>query len=146
MSEATVASVQGIGGVFIESEDATALASWYERILGIELETHPAGTGYYHVFSTRDLVTSVVRENPVLAINQSHERLARTGRGFVLNLRVDDLAEFLDQLRSLGIEVEDRILEWERGKHGWIHDPDGNRIELYEEILAEPPESRPALR
>lgn len=135
-----MASVQGIGGVFIDSEDATALASWYERILGIELETHPDGTGYYHVFITRDFGTLVVRANPVFAINQAKEKLARTGRGFVLNLRVDDLSLFLDQLRALGVEVEDRILEWERGKHGWIHDLDGNRIELYEEILIEPSE------
>jgi hypothetical protein len=33
------------------------------------------------------------------------------------------------------VEVEDRVLEWERGKHGWIRDPDGYKVELYEEIL-----------
>jgi hypothetical protein len=30
------------------------------------------------------------------------------------------------------VEVEDRVLEWERGRHGWIRDPDGYKVELYE--------------
>jgi catechol 2,3-dioxygenase-like lactoylglutathione lyase family enzyme len=135
-----MATVQGIGGVFIDSEDATALASWYERFLGIEMEAHLDGTSYYHVFPSRDAATSVLRENPVFAINQAMEKLARAGRGFVLNLRVDHLTHFLDQLRAFGVAIEDKILEWERGKHAWIRDLDGNRIELYEEIIPEPAE------
>jgi catechol 2,3-dioxygenase-like lactoylglutathione lyase family enzyme len=130
-----MADVKGIGGVFIFSDDAARLAAWYERVLGIEMEAHPNGIGFYRVFATRDIDTGGIRENPVFAINQAQEKLAETGRGFVINLRVDNLAEFLDQLRSKGVEIEDRMLEWERGKHAWIQDLDGNRIELYEEIL-----------
>jgi len=130
-----MASIQGIGGVFIDSMDAAQLARWYEEILGIPMVAHPDGIGYYHVFETRDVHTKLLRENPVFAINQAKEPLAEKGRGFVLNFRVDDLYEFLEQLRTENVEVEDRILEWERGKHGWVRDPDGNKIELYEEIL-----------
>jgi catechol 2,3-dioxygenase-like lactoylglutathione lyase family enzyme len=137
LKEVSMADVEGIGGVFIYSDDATQLAVWYERVLGIEMEAHPDGIGYYRVFPTRDIETSSVRENPVFAINQAQEKLAERGRGFVLNLRVDNLAEFLEQIRSKGIEIEDRILEWERGRHAWIRDRDGNRLELYEEILLE---------
>jgi len=130
-----MASVEGIGGVFIESTDAKRLAQWYEEILGITMEAHPDGIGYFHVFFTRDVDKTLVRENPVFAINQARETLAENGRGFVLNLRVDDLDGFLDQLRSRDVKVDDRVLKWERGKHGWIWDPDGNKIELYEEII-----------
>jgi catechol 2,3-dioxygenase-like lactoylglutathione lyase family enzyme len=130
-----MADVKGIGGVFIDSIDADGLAGWYQDSLGIEMEPHPNGIGYYHVFETRDMETSVVRENPVFAINHAQDRVAESGRGFTINLRVDNLAEFLEQLRAKGVEIEDRILEWERGKHAWIRDRDGNRVELYEEIL-----------
>ena len=130
-----MATVQGIGGVFIDSMDAAKLAQWYEEKLGIGMEVHPDGIGYYHVFPTRDAATSHLRENPVFAINQAAEVLAETGRGFVLNLRVDNLAALLAQLRAHNVVVENRVLEWERGKHGWIRDLDGNRIELYEEIM-----------
>jgi len=135
-----MANVEGISGVFIDSMDATRLARWYEDILGITMETHPDGIGYYHVFTTRDADSSIVRENPVFAINQATENLAEQGRGFVLNLRVDDLYGLLEQLRAKNVTVEDRVLEWERGKHGWIRDLDGNKVELYEEVL--PDETR----
>jgi catechol 2,3-dioxygenase-like lactoylglutathione lyase family enzyme len=130
-----MADVKGIGGVFIDSNDAAELARWYEEKLGIEMEAHPNGIGYYRVFETRDVETSIVRENPVFAINHAQDKVAESGRGFVINLRIDNLAEFLEQLRTKGVEIEDRILEWERGKHAWIRDQDGNRVELYEEIL-----------
>jgi len=130
-----MASVEGIGGVFIDSMDAERLAHWYEENLGIMMEAHPDGIGYYHVFSTRDVESSVLRENPVFAINQATEALAEKGRGFVLNLRIDDLRQFLEQLRAKNVRVEENVLEWERGKHGWIWDLDGNRVELYEEIM-----------
>jgi catechol 2,3-dioxygenase-like lactoylglutathione lyase family enzyme len=132
-----MASVKGIGGVFIYSPDESRLAAWYEEVLGIEMEPHPDGIGYYRVFLTRDIETSGIRENPVFAINQAQEKIANSGRGFLVNLRVDDLTGFLEQLRARGVEIEDRILEWERGKHAWIRDGDGNRVELYEEILPE---------
>jgi len=130
-----MASVQGIGGVFIDSQDATRLAAWYQNVLGITMEAHPDGTGFYRVFATRDAESAILHENPVFAIHQAKEQLAEQGRGFMLNLRVDDLYMFLEQLRTQGVAVEEQILEWERGKHAWISDPDGNRIELYEEVF-----------
>ena len=126
---------QGIGGVFIDSMDAKRLAGWYQENLGIEMEAHPDGSSYYHVFSTRDAETSVLRDNPVFAINQAKAPLPEEGRGFILNFRVDDLYAFLEELRAKNVEVEDNTIEWEQGKHGWIRDLDGNKIELYEEIL-----------
>ena len=127
-------SVQGIGGVFIYSADAANLAHWYRTVLGMEMERHPDGDKYFKVFFTRDLESSTIRENPVFAIYQAHEALAHQGRGFLLNLRVADLATLLEQLRAQGIDIEPKMLEWARGKHAWIRDGDGNRIELYEEI------------
>ncbi len=132
-----MASVQGIGGVFIESNDAPRLAKWYQDVLGIVMEAHPDGIGYYCVFPTRDAESGIMRENPVFAINQARERIPASGRGFTLNLRVDDLFPYLDQLRERGVAIDEKILEWERGRHAWIQDLDGNRIELYEELFPE---------
>ncbi len=38
----------------------------------------------------------------------------------------------MDQLRKEGVQVDDRIEEYDYGKFGWIIDPEGNRIELWE--------------
>ena len=52
-------------------------------------------------------------------------------------MRVDDLDAFLAELRAKGITNEGEIMVWEQGKHAWIRDLDGNRIELYEELLVD---------
>ena len=134
-----MAQVEGIGGVFFESADAVALAGWYREYLGIEWAEDPDGGAYYYVFRTRDVTTSDVRENPVFAINQAKAALAPAdARGFMVNLRVGDLATTLDELRGRGVDVEDQTIEWEGGKHAWLRDLDGNRVELYEELTLAP--------
>ena len=129
-----MAKVAGIGGVFIDSDNAVRLTKWYEAFLGIEMVAHPEA-GSYKVFQTRDLEGSFVRENPVFAINQAKEPMAKNGRGFTINLRVDNLDEMLAQLREKGVSIEEKTIEWEGGKHAWIRDLDNNRIELYEELF-----------
>jgi len=127
--------VQGIGGVFVYSNDAARLADWYRAMLGIDMEPHPDGDKYFKVFFTRDAESTALRENPVFAIYQAPAPLAEGGPAFMLNLRVTDLSQLLEQLRAQGVEVEPDILDWARGKHAWIRDGDGNRVELYEEIM-----------
>jgi catechol 2,3-dioxygenase-like lactoylglutathione lyase family enzyme len=130
-----MASVRGIGGAFLYSRDAAALAAWYRDILGVETEALPGDAGFYRVFRTRDAESRARRENPVFAIHQTDEELPSNRRAFMINLRVDDLHAFLARLRGLEVKVEDRVLEWAGGRHAWIHDPEGNCSELYEEIL-----------
>ena len=127
--------VEGIGGVFIYSNDAAKLAEWYLANLGVEMERHPDGDKYFKVFTTRDVETCAVRENPVFAIYQSQEALPSSEHGFIVNLRVASLSSALDRLRTQGVEIDAEILEWAHGKHAWIQDGDGNQIELYEEIF-----------
>jgi len=129
-----MAAVKGIGGVFIYSQDAERLVRWYAEVLGVEMESMPEESAWFTVFFTRDYETSVVRENPVFAIRQAEGELSEE-RGFVLNLRVDDMDAFLAQIREKGVAVDEKILVWERGKHAWIKDLDGNPIELYEELF-----------
>jgi hypothetical protein len=130
-----MSKIEGIGGVFVKSNNAKALADWYKDMLGVETEPMPDGGSFYKVFNTRDFHTSQKRENPVFAIEQTDEPLDKTTDHFTLNLRVDNLEGFLDKIMTLGVETEGKMLIWERGKHHWVRDLDGNRIELYEEII-----------
>ena len=139
-----MAEVQGIGGVFVDSQDATALARWYEQMLGIQMEGHPDGNSFYRVFPTRDAQSGIRRENPVFAINQVEGELPAGNRGFIINLRVDDFDAFVAAIKAKGVAVDENVIVWERGKHGWIRDLDGNRIELYEELFPDgPPQEQP---
>jgi predicted enzyme related to lactoylglutathione lyase len=51
---------------------------------------------------------------------------------FMINYRVDNLGEMLDQLRAKGVEVMQGPESHENGKFAWIMDPDGNKVELWE--------------
>ena len=51
---------------------------------------------------------------------------------FMVNFRVADLDALLAALRSEGCNVIDKTDTSEQGKFGWVIDPDGNKVELWE--------------
>jgi predicted enzyme related to lactoylglutathione lyase len=46
--------------------------------------------------------------------------------------RVEDLDAVLAALRAEGCDVDTKTEKSEFGRFGWVMDPDGNRIELWE--------------
>ncbi|MEI9913145.1 MAG: VOC family protein [Bacteroidota bacterium] len=50
----------------------------------------------------------------------------------MINLRVHDLFELLRQLKEEGVTIVGDPLDEEYGKFGWIMDPEGNKIELWQ--------------
>ena len=51
----------------------------------------------------------------------------------MLNFRVADLAAMLAQLRAAGADVTEETQELDGvGRFGWVTDPEGNRIELWQ--------------
>ncbi len=58
---------------------------------------------------------------------------------FMINFRVKELDRLLEQLKHEGVMVDDKREEYDYGKFGWIIDPEGNRIELWEPKGEPPP-------
>ena len=54
------------------------------------------------------------------------------GASFMINYRVKDLDAVLAALQKDGVEVARKVEDTEYGRFGWITDPEGNRIELWE--------------
>ena len=50
----------------------------------------------------------------------------------MINLRVNDLFALLDELKEKGVTIVGDPMDEEYGKFGWIMDPEGNKIELWE--------------
>jgi predicted enzyme related to lactoylglutathione lyase len=50
----------------------------------------------------------------------------------MVNYRVADLRALLQELRAEGCTVLDKIDDSEYGKFGWVIDPEGNKVELWE--------------
>ena len=112
--------VLGIGGYFLRATDPAALLTWYRECLGLDADDH----GLWRqesgptVFATFESGTDYFGS-----------RDQRT----MLNFRVRDLDAMLAQLRALGADVAEETQEMEGvGRFGWVVDPEGNRVELWQ--------------
>ncbi len=122
-----MAHVVGIGGVFIKSRDVDALRAWYRDVLGLDL----AGWGGAQFGATPDRQLTVW--NPFKA---DTEYFAPSTREVMVNFRVDDLDGLLARLRVHGAQVLDRREDTADGKFGYVLDPDGTLLELWEPARA----------
>lgn len=120
--------VIGLGGIFFKARDPKALYEWYRKHLGIE-SSPEAGAMWS---SAEEPEVPVVN---IFAIFPDTTKYLGPGPGpspFMINLRVDNLTELVKALREEGVQVDDKVEEHEYGKFGWITDPEGNRVELWE--------------
>ena len=125
--------VDGIGGVFIYANDARALSNWYAHHFGIRLETYEDGKVYGTEFKYRRLGDSSMVDSTVFSIMQAKVPLPTERRECVINYRVRDMAAFLEQLRSDGVEIE-KTEDFDYGRFAWVRDAEGNRVELYQPL------------
>jgi predicted enzyme related to lactoylglutathione lyase len=112
--------VAGIGGYFLRATDPAALGAWYRDCLGLDAddnglwlqETGPT------VFATFESDT---------------DYFGSRAQQTMINFRVHDLDAMLAQLRLKGAEVVEDTQEMEGvGRFGWVTDPEGNRVELWQ--------------
>lgn len=123
-----MARVRGIGGIFFKSENPGALYAWYEKHLGIKARQ---GEGANFIWRRADDPSK--EEMTAWAIFPTSTKYFQPAKaGFMLNYIVDNLDETLKALREDGVQVDEKVEEYDYGKFGWIMDPDGNRIELWE--------------
>ena len=116
--------VLGVGGVFFKARDPQALAAWYREHLGVPVE---AGQTYATFKSSMANETTVWATFP-----NDTEYFGSPTATLMVNFRVRNLDAMLDQLRAAGAKVDDRIEDYDYGRFGWVTDPEGNRIELWE--------------
>ena len=119
--------VRGIGGVFFKSEDPEKLQAWYRDILGIQIDSFG---GAFFRWSTLD--TSNGAGTVFAPFKADTEYFSPSQKPFMVNFVVDNLDAMLAQARQGGAVVEDKITEESYGKFGWLLDPEGNKIELWE--------------
>jgi catechol 2,3-dioxygenase-like lactoylglutathione lyase family enzyme len=134
-SEKDEPRVTGIGGFFFKAQNPAKLAEWYRVHLDIVLA--PAGKGenapQFSMFEWRE------KDHPdrlgltVWSIFPADTKYFEPSKGsFMMNFRVANLDRVLGQLRQEGVKVDDKIDDESNGRFGWVMDPEGNRIELWE--------------
>jgi predicted enzyme related to lactoylglutathione lyase len=120
--------VTGIGGIVFKANDPKKLGAWYSEHLGIEQQSQEGATFKWREENHPEYVAYTV-----WSLFPDNTKYFDPGTApFMINYRVKNLDKLLQQLRSNGVEVEDRIEEYEYGRFAWITDPEGNRIELWE--------------
>ena len=131
--EAHMKRVTGIGGIFFHAKDPVALRAWYKEHLGIDVQDW-GGTAFKWV----DSAGNPTRGTTAWLIDAAgNDHFAPSSAPFMINYRVENLDALLQALRAEGCNVLEKTVDSEYGKFGWVVDPEGNKVELWQ-----PPEGQ----
>jgi predicted enzyme related to lactoylglutathione lyase len=120
--------VTGIGGIFFQAKDPVALRSWYKTHLGIDV-TEWGGA----VFPWEDDAGNPTKGMTIWSVAAAGgEQFPPGASPFMINYRVDDLDGLLQALRDEGCNVLEKAEPSEFGQFGWVIDPEGNKVELWQ--------------
>ena len=120
--------VTGIGGIFFKSKDPKALGAWYKTHLGIDVQDWGGAAFQCKGPENSDDVGTTIWSP--FAADTSY--FAPSTAPFMINYRVEDLHALLATLRAEGVQVEEKVEESEYGRFGWVIDPEGNKLELWQ--------------
>lgn len=117
----------------MSARDPKALGAWYQKHLGIDVQTWGGAA-----FTWADADGNAIKGTTVWSIGPNDgKHFAPSTSTFMVNYRVEDLAGLLQALRDEGCDVLDQTDDSEYGKFGWVMDPEGNKVELWQ-----PPEGQ----
>ena len=119
--------VTGVGGIFFKCKDPKKMREWYATHLGINTNEYGA------VFEWRQGADSTKKGFTTWSpFAETTKYFLPSTRDFMINYRVDNLEELVEQLKKEGVTITDKIEIVEYGKFIHIIDMEGNKIELWE--------------
>jgi predicted enzyme related to lactoylglutathione lyase len=120
--------VTGIGGIFFKCDDPKKMNAWYAKNLGLPVAEY--GT----TFTWRTLDDPNKEGSTVWSpFAKDTKYFEPSKKDFMINYRVENIEELVEQLKSDGVTIIDEIKTYEYGKFVHILDPEGNNIELWED-------------
>ncbi len=122
--------VIGLGGIFFKAHDPEKLGEWYRKHLGLNVEEW-GGVSFQEGAGSE---LEPKRQSHIVwsPFEADTKYFAPSEKSFMFNFRVHDLGAVLAALRNEGVAVDEKTEESEFGKFGWVMDPEGTRIELWE--------------
>lgn len=119
--------VTGIGGVFFKAKDPEALLAWYKKHLGIDTDAY----GWTFKWE-QDTLPAPMTQLGVFKADTDY--FDPSSQPYMINLRVEDLDGLLKVLKEEGVTIAGEPQTYDYGKFGWIMDPEGNKIELWQPL------------
>ena len=117
----------------MSANDPKALCDWYKKHLGIDIQDWGGAA-----FTWTDSGGNPTKGTTIWSVGSAEgTHFAPSKSTFMVNYRVEDLAGLLKALREEGCDVLDKTDDSEYGKFGWVMDPEGNKVELWQ-----PPEGQ----
>jgi len=124
--------VTGIGGVFFKSKDPEKLKQWYVKHLGVPVAVEGSDESYV-IFNWEDQANNKRRGYTLWGpFKEDSGYFKPSEKNYMFNFTVDNLDKILQTLKEEGVYVFEEREEHQEGKFGWIMDPEGNKIELWE--------------
>jgi predicted enzyme related to lactoylglutathione lyase len=123
--------VTGLGGVFFKANDPKKIKDWYQTHLGMQMDDYGFSFQWKEVGKEDAKAPALTTWSP---FKSDTKYFAPSEKPYMFNYRVENLVELLKVLKEEGVEVIGEMQEFSYGKFGWILDPEGNKIELWEPI------------
>ncbi len=119
--------VTGIGGVFFKCKDPEKVKDWYHEHLGIEITPYGASFEWYE--GADKIKKGSTQWAP---FDDQTTYFAPSTKDFMINYRVENLVDLVDQLKKEGVLVVDNIETFDYGSFVHIMDLEGNKVQLWE--------------
>jgi predicted enzyme related to lactoylglutathione lyase len=121
-----------VGGIFFFSENPKESNEWYSKNLG--LDTNDYGCS----FESRNINNpDEVNTLQWCLFKKASDYFAPSKKEFMINYRVQHIEALVSKLRENGVTILDDIASYDYGKFVHIMDPEGNKIELWEQVDGE---------
>jgi catechol 2,3-dioxygenase-like lactoylglutathione lyase family enzyme len=125
--------ILGIGGVFFKSANRDQMRDWYATHLGL------ADKGDGAMLPWREHDNPQQEHVTVWSVFPASTDYFGPGQSpFMINYIVDDLDALLDRLKRDGVTIDPKRMDESYGRFAWIYDVDGNKIELWQPLPAQP--------
>lgn len=119
--------VTGIGGIFFKTKDPDKTKDWYKSHLGLNTDNY--GCTFWWKDENGNKCST--QWSP---FKDDTKYFSPSEKDFMFNYRVENLEELLKVLKEEGVTIVGEMETYDYGKFGWILDPEGNKIELWEPV------------
>ena len=121
--------VTGIGGVFFKCDDPKGMNEWYAKNLGLPTGDYGANFEWRQADDPSKSGSTAWSTFP-----QDTKYFNPSAKPFMINYRVENLVELVEELKKDDVTVVDEIAEYDYCKFVHLLDPEWKIIELWEPI------------